>query len=648
MANFSKQDEVFLNKLDEIIEENMQDEQFGVSDLSHKLNISRSGLYTKVKKITGVSVSKYICNIRLYKAKELLLSTSKTISETAFEVGFHSTSYFIKCYHEFYGFPPGETHVKEQEDIANGLQDGSNVPLTITKLKHKGAIYPEQQGNLLTVKWVFVLALFFLLLVLIIPRIDSFLVLSKSTSLSENKSMTIAILPFKNLTSDKNNQYFADGMSEDIINNLSHIEQFKVISPTSTEQYRNSIKPLSRIGLELNADYLLEGSVQKDENSTKIHILLNDAKTNVVMWSATFNRELNDIFNLQSDISKQIVKVLKTVLTPEELELIERKSTENTQAYVLYMKGRYFEKKRTPEDLNRCLNYYNQSLKVDSNYSLAYAGLASAYMELAYYHLLPWNEGAVLGRKYAQKALSIDQNLSEVYVVLARIRIQYEDDYEGALKDLRLAIDQNPNNASAYFYSSIGLLQLGRLKEAVKYINKAIALEPNSAHNYNRKASWLYQLGEYEASLEAIRKGLEIDNNLLEFYYRRVKAFVWLKQDTNAINSIIELTNIIEPGYKPTELINRVYHANNLKGVVLWFIYWLDEKNLIHRRRYVYVADLYAAIEMQEKALDYLEKYIVLPEVDPVNLKYNIQFEKLHNIPRFTALFEQGNVIEMQ
>lgn len=634
----------FIDKLKAIIEADMHDEYFGVSELASKMNISRSSLYTKVKVYTGDSVSRFICKERLHKAKTLLFSpdSTLTISEVAFEVGFNSTSYFIKCFHDYYGYPPGDikTMVIEDRDEGNSVDatEFSNQSTSVNQLISD--FYKRR------------LFLFSIIVMVIIGLSVVFTryVISDSTSSSkeiDSQEISIAILPFKNLSLEQENQYFADGVMEDILTSLSRIEGYKVISRTSTEQYRYTDKMLSDIGNELNVKYVLEGSVQNENNNVKVQIQLTDASENSVMWSGAFNNELKDIFELQNSISIQIVKELKTVLSPEELELIEKKYTENIDAYIYYMKGRFFAGKRTKENFEKSIYYYKQALKVDSTYSLAYAGLANVYNFMVYWELYPnKNEGIRLMRKYAYKAISIDKQLAEVHATIASIKREYDHDYDEALNEIKLAISINPNYPGAYTTLAELLLVKGELTEGLKYLDKAMEFDPNNVSIYARKSSLLYMLGRYEESITEGKKGLELEANYPFLLERNFKSYVWAKQDSNAIDVLVKIVNQVQPNYEIYDQLMRIYVANGISGIVYWYVDWLNAIGNAQRIKMlikpVYIADLYAAIQEWEKALDYLEVHIEETPY-PVEIIYSAQYREMYSHPRFKALVKRMN-----
>ena len=628
METRRKIDVNFINKLKVIVDENLQNDQFGVSVLAQMMHISRSALYAKVKNATGLSVSKFICKIRLKTAHDLLLNCNLAVAEVAFEVGFNSTSYFIKCFHEHYGYPPGEAHL-------HAVDSSRECPEVIST--EKTPTFTKRWFKTRPLTFAFVTAILFLLVVS--TFLFNTMFAGKST---DNNDLSIAVLPFKNLCYQQEDAYLADGISEDVINNLSLVVGLKVISRTSTEKYRNSEKTLSDIGQELKVTYLLEGSVQKEYDQTKIRIQLNDAKNNRVLWSESFYNKIDDTFRSQSSISKHVSRRIQNALAVLESENIDHLHTINSKAYGLYLKGQYFKARRTYADIHRGIDYFNQALAIDTNYCLAIVGLADAYLTLTYWDWYPWDEGAILIKKLAHKARAIDGHLAEVHCIWGLIKLYYDFDYSGALDQFGLAINKNPNDAVSFRAYATGLQKLGRLNEAVSYLDKALELNPNSVNSYNLKSSILYQKGDYNGSLEWGEKGLELDPEFPNFYNRRFKSFVWLKQDANALKAMSQIMHIVEPECDNSAKINQIYRLKGINGVVDWYAEWHHVIGELNRRKlftkYVHVADLYTAIGEFDKAMDYLELYIDEVHDKPVEIFYNAQFARLYNHPRFMAL----------
>ena len=617
----------FIQKLTGLVEINLKNEQFGVSELAKAMGISRSSLYVKVNAITQKSVSRFISEVRLKKARELLKQTSLTVSEIAYEVGFGSPTYFIKCFHDFYGLPPGE--VEKAETLKNEFID------TTTRLQEP--TLQKRRGKLrIAIVSILIIILFTVSIIVVNPF--------SSTKVNVDKS--IAVLPFKNLSEDPENQYFADGMMEDIVHNLSLIAGFRVISVTSSQKYRNTNKSLPEIAKEVGVSYVLEGSVQKEGNNVKIFIQFNDAKKDKLVWSDSYNKELKDIFDLQSNIAGQIAKKLETVLSPQEKEQINKRYTENTEAYNLYLKGRFFWAKRTQEDLLKSVDYFSQAIKVDPNYSLAYAGLADSYFIMVWWKWYPWDKGTIKSKEYALKALSIDNHLSEAHTVLGGIADWFEKDWKTAEREFKLAIEYNPNFAVAHQYYGEYLTNRGDFETAIAQLNEAIRLNPNAPAAYRVRAGIFYSLGKYVNALNDTKKVSELNqlyltNNMLSFY-----IFIRLGDGLKAIDELKTIISVEDPELDQTNSLNDIYSKKGINGIIHWTIDWLETKDFNDNKTGLFndegrIANLYALTGEWDSVFVHLDRYSKSNSFRGNSIKYNIDYKPLRNDPRFIALMKK-------
>ena len=303
----------FLSKITEIIEENLSDEKFGVSELAREIGMSRSNLLRKVKKSTKLSVSQFIRQVRLKSALEMLRHTSLNVSEISYKVGFGSTSYFIKCFHDYFGYPPGEVGKRDphESDSNQGGQSGNKRMMIIL-----GAVS-------------IVILIAFVLFILVKPF----------SSKQENFEKSIAVLPFINDSNDSTNVYLINGLMESILNNLQKIEDLRVVSRTSVEKFRNTAKTIPEIARELNVNYVVEGSGQKIGDQILLNIQMIEAPDDKHLWGEQYSRETTDIFNLQMEVAKKIADEIQIIITPEEEERINKVPTNNLEAYDNFLKG---------------------------------------------------------------------------------------------------------------------------------------------------------------------------------------------------------------------------------------------------------------------------------------------------------------------
>ena len=355
----------FLAELRKKIELNLSDEQFGVSELADAMNMSRSHLLRRVKKELELSVSQYIRQIRLEHAMRLLEENQHNVSEVSYQVGFSSTSYFTKCFREHFGYPPSEVGKKAAEPLTENPEKDITTFRTKTKKKTARSV-----------------ALAALILCLLAVGYYAFYTkdLPPPEPLQVEKS--IAVLPFKNDSNDSTNVYLVNGLMESTLNDLQKIQDLKVISRTSSEKYRNTNKTAPEIAEELQVSYIIEGSGQKIGDNILLNIQLIEAATDRHVWGKQYRRESGDIFKLQQEIAQNITKEIEAIITPEEQQRIEQIPTDNLEAYDLFLKGKDLFYTYQDADLKKAVALFDQAIKLDPEFSRAYANQAMAYYYL--------------------------------------------------------------------------------------------------------------------------------------------------------------------------------------------------------------------------------------------------------------------------
>lgn len=368
-------DNEFIQKLTEIVEANLGDEKFGVKELAKLAGITQSSISHRLNRISGRSLSQFIMEVRLRQAMEILSKGDITAAEVAYKVGFGSATYFHKCFREHYGFPPGE--VKKRGALFTEPDNAGPDAEKITPIGVKNK--PSFRRKIL-------IALFALSAVALLAflRFLAFFNEPGKNSGHADQKISMAVLPFTNLSESPENRYFADGVMEDILSSLNRISSISVTSRTSVEQYRQSTKGVLDIARELGVRYILEGSVQRDSDKVRIRVQLIDARRDRHILSETYDRELDDIFFIQSNIAIQVANKLEAALSPEETKQIEESPTRNAEAYSLYLKGRHFWYKRTREGFEKSIEFFAKAVETDPGYALAWAGLGDGYFYISW------------------------------------------------------------------------------------------------------------------------------------------------------------------------------------------------------------------------------------------------------------------------
>src|SRR5438067_1788398 len=365
-------------------------------------------------------------------------------------------------------------------------------------------------------------------LLLLVGIAAAFVLVSKksarSTSIVPEKS--IAVLPFENLSEDKANAYFADGIQEEILTRLAKIAVLKVISRTSTQRYQSKPGNLSEIAKQLGVANILEGSVQKAADQVRVNVQLINALTDAHLWAETYDRKLTDIFAAETEIAKTIAETLQANLSGKEKSAITARPTENSEAHDLYLRGRYFFGKRTVNDFKRAIDYFNQAIAKDPNYAPAYAGLADSYVLLPEYSGQRADESLPKARWAANKALELDSNLAEAHTSLGLLLFDFGGDLRGAKREFERAIELNPNYAAAHYFLGLNVLApLGQLDQAIVDLKRAVELDPFSMI-MNTNFGLCYILARrYPEAIAQLRKAMELDPNFGQTHVFLGRAF---------------------------------------------------------------------------------------------------------------------------
>jgi TolB-like protein/AraC-like DNA-binding protein/Tfp pilus assembly protein PilF len=514
MPELSSIDGSFLTQLTGTIEKNISNELFGVSELAEEMSMSRSNLLRKVKKETNLSVSQLISQIRLRKAMELLRAGSLNVSEVSDQVGFNSTSYFIKCFREYYGYPPGEVG-------KNGLEGAMQVE-----------ILPVQQAAQAPRSWILPLVAGGAIVLLIGVAIYFF----RSAAGRADIEKSIAVLPFKNESNDSSNLYLINGLMESTLTNLQQIKDLRVISRTSSEKYRNSSKSIPEMAKELNVSYFVEGSGQKIGDEIFLHIQLIEGSTDKHLWARQYKREAKDIFDLQQEIASNIADEIEAVITPDEKKRIEKRPTDNLVAYDHFLKGLDFMRKPGRPNLEESVKWFKKATDSDPEFSLAYAETVIAFYYLDIFRADKQYTTEI--NSLADKAVLYDPKLAESLVAKAISYIQQKN-FEAAVPFLEKALEYNSNSTLVIsFLTDFYHYYVPNTAKYLQYALKGVRLEASgldsatTSLNYLRLGNAFLQLGFFDEALVNIDKSLAYNPN--NPYSTYVRIFILFAKDRNA------------------------------------------------------------------------------------------------------------------
>ena len=453
---------------------------------------------------------------------------------------------------------------------------------------------------------------------------------------------SIAVLPFTNLSADKEQDYFCDGMAEEVINALSQVEDLRVVARTSAFSFRGREIDVREIGQKLNVQTLLEGSVRKAGNRIRITAQLINVEDGYHLWSERFDRDLADVFAIQDEISLAIMDKLKVKLLGNEKEKMLKRYTQNLEAYDLYLKGRYHWNRRMPEALRKAMMHFEQVIQKDPNYALAYAGLADCYSMLAQVYVLPPKEAFPKAKALASKALEIDETLAEAHTSLAFALGCFYWDWAGAEREFKRAIELNLNYATAHQWFAMVLVKLGRTSEALQEIHKALELDPFSLI-INTSAGFVYlYAGREDKAVEQAEKVLDMDPTFFGAYFILIDVNERKRKYDEAVD--MGLKGFSLAGFVSQQELTSLREIYASSGRIGYLRRWLEITQSKAEQGQVlnyHIASLYVRLDETEKAIDYLEKAYEEHDYDLDDLLVNDVFNKLRSDPRFTALLKK-------
>lgn len=480
--------------------------------------------------------------------------------------------------------------------------------------------------------------------VIIIIGLVGYHILSNSQSSRDIRKLekTIAVLPFENWHSDEEFPHLGDAIANEINTQLAKINQFHVFSFTSSSKFKGPDKPsIPQIGRELGANFIIEGSVERQDQDVSIHVQVIQAHTDDHLWANEFKGKWKDLFTIRAEIAINIAEKLKTVLSPEELKQIEKNPTENLEAYNLYLKGRWFWNKWTDTDIKKGMDYFKQAIEMDPGFALAYAGFAEAYNTLSFYGQLHPDDTYPKAKDLALKALEIDNSLAEAHNALAFVKVYYDWDWEGGEQEFKEAIALDPDYITAHHLYAYFLVLQARYDEALKEINKALSLDPLNLIINRTLGDFYYHMREYNKAEQQLKKTLEMNSafNLTHAYL----GLVYLQQSL-CEEALEELQEEINLDHGPNDILawqGYVYGVCGYKDEGYQILNDLLESS---ENKYIppsYFTWIYFALGEYEQGFEWLDK--AYNERDPwlTEIKISHFYDGIRSEPRYIELLEK-------
>jgi len=495
-----------------------------------------------------------------------------------------------------------DTRPRRQEPVAGDL------PTTDPGLKiQDGGLAVTPKHQLWPTRWVIgALALLIIIISLSILSVWRF----RSRAPVSAGIRSIAVLPLENLSGDASQNYFADGMTDELITDLAQISALRVISRTSVMVYKGARKPLPQIARELNVDAVIEGTVLRSGDQVRITAQLIEAATDKHLWSQSYEGELRDTLALQNRVASAIADQIRINLTPQELAALKNVKAVNPEAYESYLKGRYFWNKRTADGLKVALAYFKQAIEEDPKYAQAYSGLADTYALLGdwQYAVMTPKEAFPKAKAAAIKALELESTLGEAHNSLAFVLDGFDWDFDSAGKEFQRAIELSPGYATAHHWYAWHLSLLGRYDEAIAEMRKAENLDPLSLIINADLAEILVLAHSYDESIQQSRKTIEMDPNFALAHNQLAQAYLQKHMYDEAVAELQKAVRL--SGNSPTCMANlaRAYVASGKRSEAAKLLGDLKKRSGAGYSNASEIAMIYLSLGDTDQAMDWLEK----------------------------------------
>lgn len=451
---------------------------------------------------------------------------------------------------------------------------------------------------------------------------------------------SIAVLPFANMSADKNDEYLSDGVSEELITALSKINGLQVKARTSSFAFKGKNEDIQKIGEQLHVNHLLEGSVAKAGNKLRITAQLIQASDGNHLWSDTYDREMQDIFAVRSEVAEKVANVLKIRLLGEEKKQIDKKPTENLEAYNLYRQGRYYSDKLSEESMQKAIPFFQQAIEKDPRFALAYAGIADNYVIAADTYISP-REAFSKAKEAAMKAIELDDSLAEAHASLGFVHYHYDWDWAAADKECRRAIELNPKSAQSYMIYTHYLAGIGRFDDAAKFGARGLELDPLSVSTHVFLGWSSLFAGRADDAVSKLSRAVELDpsNGWVRMFLGRACLFNGMPQ--RAIEEMESAGGGSSNDAYALGFLGYAYAATGRRDDALKILERVDE---MEKHRYVSRfarVFIYAGLGDKDKAFEWLEKAYQERSDSLAWFRFDPESKGLQSDPRFAALMRK-------
>jgi serine/threonine-protein kinase len=452
---------------------------------------------------------------------------------------------------------------------------------------------------------------------------------------------SIAVLPFVDMSENKDQEYFCDGITEEIINALAKLEGLRVVARTSAFEFKGKGQDIRKIGAQLNVATVLEGSVRKAGGALRVTAQLNNVADGYHLWTETYDREVKDVLAIQEEIAQAVANALRVRLASgQKLRLVKR-YTDNPEAYRLYLQGRYHFYKLVPEEQKMAIQYFEQALALDPRYAPALAGMADAYYRLSFTGGLPPTEAIAKARQAAKRALEIDEGLGEAHGPLAHIHFGYDWDHRAAEKQFQRALELNPNNALTLRDYALYLVHTGRPDESLRQIQRALELDPLSSDVRHAMARIYMDRREFDSAVAQSRRVTERDPTHYLAYSIMGASLTAKRLYPEAVAALEKACALSGRHPVPVAALGHTLAAMGAESEAEKILRELDEMS---GRRYVsphHLATVCMGLGKKDQAIAWLERAYQERSLWLISITTDFRFDGLRSDPRFQALLKK-------
>jgi adenylate cyclase len=434
---------------------------------------------------------------------------------------------------------------------------------------------------------------------------------------------SIAVMPFSDLSPERDQEYFCDGLAEELINSLSHIHALRVAARSSAFSFKGTNLDIHKIGERLNVQVILTGSVRKVGERLRITAQLVSVADGYILWSEKYDRETKDIFAVQDEISLEIVNTLKLKLVKGEKTKVLKRHTRNEDAYNLYLKGRYFWYRRNEEDMKKAIEYYDEAIKTDPNYSLPCLGIADHFIMMGLWNYLPPQTARLRAKEALTKALEIDDQLGEAYTSLGYFQFLFDWDWHAAEKNLKRGIALNPHNSWAHAWFGCYLFGMSRFEEACVELRMALEMEPLSPI-VNAIAGIIISVTDADEGKMQLDKAIEMEPNLALAHFWT--GWILMYPEVIDKKALAHLQMAVDLGCTSTlGWLGCCYGRSGKKEEALKILSQLEK---LSKERFIsplQKSSVYSGLGMYDQAFEFLEKACIQKEPLLALILYNVE-----------------------